>query len=84
MSRQMEKVRQLAGKLFTESEISRFNAYRNNFRNKYLKLDAYSFKLPFKKPKLTNWMNMRYFSAGDCESKFIIINSKYTNLHLLS
>ncbi|XP_034113556.2 NADH-quinone oxidoreductase subunit D [Drosophila albomicans] len=65
MSRHMEKVRQLAGKLFTESEIRRFNAYRNNFRNKYLKLDAYNFKLSLKKPTLSKWPNMRFFSSGD-------------------
>ncbi|KAM8704317.1 hypothetical protein ACLKA7_008857 [Drosophila subpalustris] len=68
MSRPMEKVRQLAGKLFTESEINRFNAFKNNFRNKYLKLDAYSFKWPvIKRPVLAKWMSGRYFFMDDCQ-----------------
>lgn len=59
MSRYVGKFRTLAGKLFTPSEISRFNAFCNRFQDKYLKLETYKWT-----PKKPNWMNVRYFAAS--------------------
>ncbi|ALC45296.1 CG11913 [Drosophila busckii] len=63
MSSRMQKVRQLAEKLFTPTEINRFRNYRNNFNKKYLNLSAYSLKVPFQRHTFAKWIDTRYFSA---------------------
>ncbi|XP_064535725.1 NADH-ubiquinone oxidoreductase 49 kDa subunit [Drosophila montana] len=67
MARRLDKVRELAEKLFTPSEIHRFNAYRDNFSKKYLNLNSYSLRWSFKRPRLSvsmpKWINSRYFTT---------------------
>lgn len=68
MPPRMDKIREIAEKLFTPSEISRFNAFRNTFSKKYLSPSAYNFKWNFKRPvwsvKMPQWMNSRYFTSS--------------------
>ncbi|XP_017855772.1 PREDICTED: NADH-quinone oxidoreductase subunit D [Drosophila arizonae] len=68
MAPRMNKIREIAEKLFTPSEISRFNAFRNTLSEKYLSPSAYNFKWNFKRPvwsvKMPQWMNSRYFTSS--------------------
>lgn len=67
MAPRMDKIREIAEKLFTPSEISRFNAFRIEFSKKYLSPSAYSLKWEFKRPtwsvKLPKWAQLRYFTS---------------------
>lgn len=56
----MGKLRALADKLFTPTEIVRFNAHCKRLQDKYLTLDTYKLNRP-------KWMNVRYFSDSECD-----------------
>ncbi|XP_030376474.1 uncharacterized protein LOC115625535 [Scaptodrosophila lebanonensis] len=75
----LKGVRNLANKLFTPSEIRRFDAYRRQFNDKFLNLDTYRTTLREK----VKWLSTQYYAAAkynDTSDPYKRIKPRWPNM----